>query len=477
MRRNFGPLLSVFAFCLFPTTATAQSLEEALQLTYDTNRALKAERARLRAEDQIRSSARAAGRPKIYLDGSATQNPSNFDTTSRRNSQSGGSHAGHVHKTLKPQPITSNIDTLDLLTQQDDSLITKYVGVSVVQPVFNGFRTRNGIREADAHVAAGQARLAAAEQNLFFKTIHSYLKVQAERAEQRALEKTISALQRRADLLSDSGSEADQAQASARLLRAKAQLFSLQSQLGESALSFQALVGQAPGDLSEQMQMPAMPVTLDDALALAQSNNPMILAAEREVDASAHGKKIAKGKHAPEVAVVANYGQTYDSLFQGNDVENRSLSVQLSLPLFDGGQSHAAIRRAGHINRALKLDLAEQQEDIELATRAAWQRFKAASQSKMLTEQAIVQSETALRGMTAQYDQGALTLVDVLNAEAEALSAEIALIQITMDQRLAAYELRALTGSLNAAALGLNVDLYDAKSLSDRDAKRWIGQR
>jgi outer membrane protein len=472
-------LLAGSAGLVMSVTASvyAQPLEDALALAYETNLELKAVRSELRAEDQLRAEARAARRPQVFISGSLTQNPSNFDNTVAGGTTTKGGHEGHVHK---PEPIDLDVDTLDLLTTRNEDLVTKNIGVNVVQPIFEGFRIRNSIREADAHVSAGHARLMAAEQTLFMETIDAYLSVSATRDALALLRENVSLLTRQAETveaaLSDNrATQTDLAQARARLARAQARLIELEARQVESDVRFSSKVGQAPATLDQNIAIPELPPTLEDALAMAQNNNPHIAEASAEHEAAEYSVRVAKGKIQPSVNAVANYGQSYDSLFEGNDVENRSLSLQFSMPLYQGGSEYASIRRARHSKRAWGYHLEEEREEVENAVRAVWQKHLSAKAALAAANAAATENELALEGVRQENSQGTRTVLDVLNAESENLEAKLSVLELRQKVLMSAFELRELTGTLSAAALGLDVSLYDAESLSNRDARKWLG--
>ena len=115
--------IAVSVMLAMPAIALAETLQEALTLTYQSNPRLDAERARLRATDEGVPQAKAGYRPTATATG----------------------QTGFQRQISNPAQLT------------DGQLRTSGIGVTVTQPIFTGFRTVNTVAEAEANVRAGRA--------------------------------------------------------------------------------------------------------------------------------------------------------------------------------------------------------------------------------------------------------------------------------------------------------------------------------
>src|SRR5918998_4035198 len=113
---------------LVGAAAKADTLQEALIQTYNTNPTITAQRAQLRTLDEGVAIARAAGRPR--LSGTAGVNQ-------------------------------------DVIASPGGRGRALTLGVNVDYPLFTGGRVRNSIRAADERVLAGRADLRAPEGDIF----------------------------------------------------------------------------------------------------------------------------------------------------------------------------------------------------------------------------------------------------------------------------------------------------------------------
>ena len=130
--------------------ASADTLPQALVHVYQMNPQLNAHRAQLRATDESVSQALSGYRPQISAGLSAGAQALN-------NGLPGG---GSQSATLHP----------------------RMVGLTITQPLFNGFRTANSVRQAESQVRSGREALRNVEQTIFITAITAYMSVVADQA-------------------------------------------------------------------------------------------------------------------------------------------------------------------------------------------------------------------------------------------------------------------------------------------------------
>ena len=433
-------------------------------LTYQTNPQLQAQRAQLRATDQMRGIARAGRRPVIGLQADIT------DSGQETEFPAGGG-LGMIDPSIAPllEAFTSGAD-----------VPTKNVGISITQPLFQGFRVHNAIKQADASVASARAHLLAAEQGLFAETIATYLSV-ANARETVALSRTsVTLLEEQLHatrIRFDAGqtTRTDIAQSEARLAQGNALLIQSEAQLDSTQLSFARIVGQAPATLHVDMPLPSLPGSLEEALAVARQQNLQLLAAKADVRAAEYGVKSAKGAMAPTLNATAQYGRGYDSFVEDDETERASVGVQLTMPFYQGGREYATVRQARYGAKASRYSLEATRRSVDEQVSAAWQNFLAADASFIAAQAGAKANALAFRGVKLENEVGQRTTLEVLNAEQENLNAKLNVLRARQSRYQSAYELRRLMGSLTAEALGLDVAIYDAEALSDRDARKWVG--
>jgi outer membrane protein len=113
--------------------------------------------------------------------------------------------------------------------------------------------------------------------------------------------------------------------------------------------------------------------------------------------------------------------------------------------------------------------------ETQANTTSAWSRLTASrAQLKSDTVQ-VDANRIALEGVREEEKVGQRTLLDVLNAEQELLSAEVQLVTTKRDLVVAAYALLSSIGRLNAEGLELGSDVYDPEAHYHEVRRKWFG--
>jgi outer membrane protein len=441
--RRMLKLLGAAALLVLPLSgAAAESLTDALALAYASNPTIRAERARLRATEELKAQAWSGALPQISAQGgysnvkdTQTINPAIFGT--------GGT------RTSTFQPLTGS--------------------VSGELPVFTGFRNYNAIRQARARVRAGGAQLAAVEQDVLSRVATAYFDVLRDLAIYDSNANNVEVLVRQkqeADLRFKVGevTKTDVSQAEARLAGARAGLAGAQAQLAFSRATYAELVGQAPGTLEPVLALPDLPESLDSAKELADAYAPGVVAAREQEEASRRQVAIAKGALLPSVSIVAGYDYADEpSTFIQKD-ETFSYGVRASAPLFAGGSNWSQIREARALHDSARASVIEAERRAASAVTAVWEQIVAARITISAARAQVAANELALDGVRREAQVGTRSTLDVLDAEQEYLNAKVTLANAERDERVAAFSLLAAAGVLNPEAIGINgADLIPAQ--------------
>ena len=83
----------------------------------------------------------------------------------------------------------------------------------------------------------------------------------------------------------------------------------------------------------------------------------------------------------------------------------------------------------------------------------------------------------ALNGVIEERNVGQRTTLDVLNAQADVITAQILLVGAQRDEVVAGYALSSAIGRLSASRLGLNVAIYEPKEHFEAVEDKWYGLR
>lgn len=433
--------------------AQAETLAGALARAYQTNPELNAARAGLRATDEGVPQALAGYRPTVTGEATGT------GTTSRSRTDGTSNTAANV--------------------------FTSSLSLSVTQPLFRGFRTVNGVAQAEATVAAGRAGLMNTEQNIFVTATQAYMDVLADRAilalrEQNVgfLDEQVRSTQARFDV--GEGTRTDIAQANARRAFALAQVSSARASLTSSNAAYRQVVGVDPDRLVTPSPFSAgMTGTLQSALDNALATHPAIVAARSQIDVAQSGVAIAEGELLPTLNLIgsAERSWTEGGSSPGGPNDSLSATLQLTVPIYQGGRATSSVRQSIETlgQRRLELDVAREQ--VRAAVHSAYGGLEAARAQIDATVSQVSASQIALNGLIEEQRVGQRTTLEVLNTQDELITARVDEVNARRDLVVASYALASALGRLSAESLGLQVARYEPTEHYEAVRDQWYGLR
>jgi len=431
------------------TDAMAQSLEETLAAAYLNNPTLQARRAQLRAVDQGVPLAKAGWHPSVSVTGSTGFQQSTRDL---------GTGSSSTTNT-RPSSVT----------------------VSVSQPIFTGFRTFAQVDQAENTVLAERANLTAVEQQVLQDAATAYLNVVRDLAVVDLNHNNEDVLKRQLEATQDRFrvgeiTRTDVAQSEARLSGAYADTASSTASLESSRANFLRVAGIKPESLTTPMDVAGLPTSLDEAIERALANNPSIIAAEYNWRAAQDDIRNQRGKLLPEVSLDGSYSYGWEqSSVENSEQETLSASINVTVPIYQGGAVYAQLRQAKHAAGQARLLLDEARTQVREQAQQAWEQMVSTTASIASLEDQIDAAQIALEGVQREAQVGARTVLDVLDAEQELLNARVNLVGAQRNELVAAYSLLSAVGGLTAANMNLPVSLYDPVANYDSVQDQWFG--
>jgi len=436
--------------------AWGETLQGALVKAYRSNPTLTGARAGQRATDENVPIQKAAGRPALDATGSYSES------------------------ILKPTiSFTSPQRTIDANAQ-----------LSV--PIYSGGAVRNGVKAAKVRVEAGQANLRGTEASIFSQVVAAYMDVirdsaivSLNRANVNVLDVNLQATNDRFEV--GDVTRTDVAQSESRLALARSDLQTAEANLITSRENYVALVGEAPDNLEPPPALPGLPDSPAAAVQVALNDNPDILAAKKASDAARYDVKVAKAGTSPRLSAFTQAGYTnyLDTLPNGGANgeigagpqinKQAAAGVQLNIPLYQGGGPGARVRQS----QAFESQAMEQQIEVERGviaqTRASYASWQASLQTIASSQKAVDAASLSLEGVRAENSVGSRTILDILNAEQEALNARVELVSARRNAYVAGFSLLAAMGHAEARDLGLEGGtLYDPMVNYDRVKGKWF---
>jgi len=189
---------------------------------------------------------------------------------------------------------------------------------------------------------------------------------------------------------------------------------------------------------------------------VALKQNPTLVVAHSAVNNAAQTIELQRSGHYPTLDIVgqAGYNSQNDSLIGGDSrSHNQSLSLQLNLPIYEGGAVTSRTRESG-----FRLDQAMQNEEQQrrLITRLSRESYNSVISGISRVEalkQAVKSNEKALESTEAGYEVGTRTTVDVLNVRSNLYRGLRDYASSRYDYILSSLRLKQAAGTLSVADL------------------------
>ena len=299
-------VIAFLVIAVFGRPAHAETLEQALSDAYLINPVLNAERARLRATDEQVALAKSGLRP--FISGSADTNfvNQNSDVKQSRNRNS-IIDLGDLGQFPIDTGGSSGGATSDGVTHP------RGYSVQLTQPLFEGFQNLNAVRQAKSTVQAARESLRTVEQTVLLDATTAYVNVVRDTAIVKLRENDVTVLTEQLKATKDrfdvgEVTRTDVAQAEARRSEALATLAAAQANLKTSRAAYEQIIGHPPGNLVTPPSIKhLLPGNIDSAMTLGDGENPIILAAVYQEEASLYAVEQIMGELLPEVTLEAQY--------------------------------------------------------------------------------------------------------------------------------------------------------------------------
>jgi outer membrane protein len=450
MKRRFSGnvvtgVLAILLSVIGAGGAQAVDLKEALAQAYTGNPTLDAARASLRATDEGVPEALSGWRPSIV----------------------GQAEGGKTW-------VDQNTPTL-----LDDDFEPRSFGVTVTQPIFNGFETVYSTSAAEKRVLSGRADLKQSEQQVLFQAVQAYMQVVRDKSvlELNRNNEDVIATQLQATRDRFEAGEVtrtDVAQAESRLQGAVASRIEAEGNLTASIGIYRQVIGDEPVDLTMPTHQLSLPSSREEAIA-ESANAPEVVSAKYLSDAVKDDIEVAFSEMLPTISLEGSWFRNEEQSSNTQEADTAQILGVLRVPLYQAGAPDARVRRAKQVYQQSRRLIEEASRSSEQTAVDSWQALETAEAQIVSFEEQVRATEVALDGVKQEQLVGARTVLDVLDAELEALNAKVSLVQAQTTAVAARYAVLASVGRLTATELALDVGVYDPTQYYDSVRNKFIG--
>jgi len=442
---------------LIPGSSRAETIEDALSRSYVANPELNAQRANTRAVDEVLPQAKGQWLPQA----------------------TGQGNVGVLNQQLLSSTYSAfGVDGIDLKT------ITNPVGANflVNMNIFNGFRGINGINQAEAQIHQSRQLLRNTEMSVLGQAATAYMNLLRETAVYqiqtdavKVYEKQVSDIKEK--LAAGEGTITEVYQTEEYLADARRARVKAFNELQAALASYKQIIQTVPSKLSPASPVDGLiPRKIDEAIREADAHHPLAIAARYNVEIAQYAIKIAEGQLAPTINLQGRFGQQWN--FFGTPGQRLYVgegSVQVNVPIYEGGVYYSAIRQTKEKHSEAQLLYDRQINKIHQDIEAYWAQWQNASKYLKAARERVKSAEAALAGLREGLKYGQWTTWDVLNYQSRVYAARIEFVTAQRDRVLSCYNLMFAIGSLSAETLGLDVPKYEVADHYNRVKNQFFG--
>ena len=358
---------------------------------------------------------------------------------SRAAADSGRERLPQARAGLMPQVSASagrNFNSLDTTSPNilgelgtiNDRYFSDNKSVQLRQPLVNMQRWLQ-FEQAKSMVAETEATLDRDLQNLvvrvagaYFEYLMSDEQLELVLAQKKMYTSLVDAAKK--GLAAGSGTRTDIDDAQARLDMASAQELEARQNQDQTRRQLEVLINQPVASVAK-LNVPALklvgpvPASLDEWTSRAEKNSPEIKAMQARLEAARREVSKSQAGHLPTLDAVAQWSNSgSENITRINSrYENKSIGVQLNVPLFSGGYVNSTIRQAVAEQTRAEETLEALRRDLGVRVH---KEFRGVSEGVMRVralEQAVRSADQMMKSTQMSFKAGSRTQLDVLNAQ------------------------------------------------------------
>jgi outer membrane protein, protease secretion system len=422
--------------CALSTAALASwaqpsvmDLKQVYQAALEQDATIRASRAAADSGRERLPQARAGLLPQVSA--SAGRNNNNLDTTAPN---------------ILGTPVTTN-----------DQYFSDNRTLQVRQPLMNMQRWFQ-FQQAKSVVEEVEANLDRDLQNLVVRVSGAYF--EALMADEQldlvlAQKKTYTALVDAAKkgFAAGSGTRTDIDDAQSRLDMASAQELEARQNQDLTRRQLQLLVNQPVAQIAKlnvaALQLsPPVPANLDEWTQKAEQASPEVRAMQARLDAARREVSKAQAGHLPTLDAVAQWSNSgSENITRVNSrYENKTIGLQLNIPLYSGGYVNSSIRQAVAEQTRAEESLEALRRDLGVRVHKEYRGVSEGVMRVRALEQAARSAEQMMKSTQMSLVAGSRTQLDVLNAQQQYTLALRDLAQARLVYLLSKVRLASLVG-------------------------------
>lgn len=328
---------------------------------------------------------------------------------------------------------------------------------SLTASLFDG-QSLVALKRADSRIQASDAALAYAQEVVALEVAEAYFGVLRAQANERVAQQQVALLQgihdqAKASLKAGTGDIITVQEARAQLDAANADLITTRNAVAVAKSGLQRLTHHPVGTLQDVRTLQAIgpqPDTVDAWVAAALKNQPLLRQARATLHVSEQQIQYARRARWPTLTLSGIGQHAAGTLIPPVAIDQVGASLNLSIPLFEGGHTRASIRHARALARVNRESLANTRDQIKLDTQTAFLDLKNSVAQYQAAQQSVASAKVSLDATRKGFEIGSRSIIDLLTATTQLASAQRTYYLALYTQLVARVQLKAAAGVLSA---------------------------
>jgi len=335
-------------------------------------------------------------------------------------------------------------------------------GANLTQPLFDWERFSQ-IDKAEQQLYKADAELALARQELILRVAERYLTVLGAQDNLEFLQKEEAAVKKQEEvaltrLKAKLGREADYLEAKARLASVYADRLEAETTLDDAIEALREISGAGAEKfftLKEEIALEQpTPSLVEEWLDSSMKGNLRIQLQYRTMEEAREEIERQQAGHYPTLSLVGGWNRedTRGSGLNDSDLQTSEIALELSVPIFEGGQVSSRKRQATELYHVEIDRLHQEKRSVARETRLSFDQLNTSISRVESLKQAMDAQQVLVVTKRKGYPR-LYTSMDVLDAERDLYSAKRDWARARYDYLLADLRLKAAAGSLQATDL------------------------
>lgn len=416
MNSNFLKITSAL-FLTIAASASAASLDDAIDSAKTNNKNIKADDFKLEATKSLKQEARSEFLPSVSVSGQYGQRKSNIRNTSNKYQNN------------------------------------KVEELKLEQPLFNGFGSVAKLNEADYKIQSATQQNQSKKQEISFYAAKTYCDLYRQqeiikvRDENKGLVNQIYGLAR--DRFGKKVfDEGDLIKFKYELANAENNYFEAESKLIKAKFEYRNVIG----DITNQLALPKIKREKFDEKATVEKaimTNSNLRSYHFSYLASKSAYSAEKSAFSPTASFVASVSRQKNSLYLGDQqFENRSAYVNVSVPLFQKGVEYSNLSKANNQSRAAREEFQATREDLIKQVGQAIQEYQFYLKLNDSNEQLVALAQDRVAVLQKRFEAKVGDSIEFIRSKIELNEKKVDFINSQMDLVIAYYKLKLFLGEI-----------------------------